>query len=322
MLEEIITNFNKFDPEQMDHDEISLNKIYFNIYNNKLNKPLQKFNFLVNNVKLKKIYEKKYEDTLITLAFNNKNSCTNKLINFLKDLFKLIKIKFDKIFSNLILYEPWTEFENYPFLINLFLSKSFLFIDSSKKILDISEFNYDKSYSILFEISYLKILKNDDKYALKIKLSVLMIQIEPEIDYKNTSLISLTNETSSINNDICKNTKNYSEKDTMFRDSILKNSNIQHVNFQKNNDKSFTSQRVSLNELIEKKNNLKSINFIKEEIINNDEKLNDIFVNKKNELKKVKKKEKSLFKKIKNKSNKNKKKNLIDLEKELNLLII
>jgi hypothetical protein len=152
------------------------------------------------------------------------------------------------IIPNLIFYEPWTEFENYPFLMNLFLSKSFLFIDSSKKILDFSEFNYDKSYSTLFEISYIKILNNNDNYTLKIKLSILMIQIEPEIDYKNTSLINLSNESSPINYDISKNTKNYSEKDKIFRSCILENSSIQSVqpiNIQ--NNKSFTSQRVSLN---------------------------------------------------------------------------
>jgi hypothetical protein len=258
-----------------------------------LNRPLNKFIFLLNNVKFLKINLNQ-----ITFAINKKNIITNKFILFFKELIAEIK----KIFSidNVSILEPWKEAFNYPYLLNVFIGKNFIILDNNKNTIDVTELNYDHSYSILIEISYIKYYGNINEKKIKFKLSILMIQIEPDIDYKSLNLLK---------NIPQKNLSNIIEK------KIFDNISV-------NQNKIPSNTIINLQELLEKRNSLKSIQ--KEECIeNNNNNIIDIFLNKKSELKKVKTNEKSLFNKLKKKSN-NKKKALLELEleKELNLLIL
>ena len=296
MLEEIITDTNKFECEQLDHDIINFNKTFYNIYNNKINQALHKFVFLLNNVKFIKINQNQ-----ITFAINNKNIFINKFILFFKDLSNEIKKIFQSNFKNIALVEPWKEAFNYPYLLNVFIGNKFIIIDKDKNIIDVTQLNYENSYSILIEVSYLKLYGNLDEKKIKFKLSILMIQIEPEVDYKSFNLLKCIPQKNSIK---------------IIERKINENTFV-------NNTHVTSNTGINLKELLEKKNSLKSIQ--KEEPIENNYNSNiiDIFLNKKNELKKVKTNEKTLFNKLKKKSI-NKKKALLELEleNELNLLIL
>jgi len=78
MIDNMLTNYkNKFIVSQLDHEYISKSKLYYNIYNNKISEPLQKFWFSVQNIKYSNNYS---EYKTIRFLMNNKNENISKLI--------------------------------------------------------------------------------------------------------------------------------------------------------------------------------------------------------------------------------------------------
>jgi hypothetical protein len=182
-----------FKSEIVDHDIIVSNKSYFNIYNNSLDEPFHKFWFYIENAKLINLYN---ENSIFRFALNNKNEKNKKMIEYLKKLFEYLQTLFQRSYPNISVDIPWKEYENYPYLMNFFINNNTFYLDSKQNSKDIKEITKDQNCSVLFELTYIQVMKiiTDDKtsYSLKFKFSLIMVQ-EKTVDIK-TSLLENINQ--------------------------------------------------------------------------------------------------------------------------------
>ncbi len=189
MIENFITNINNFNPKQLDHENLNESKTFYSIYNNKISTPFHNFWFLLSNCKFK--YEYNNFKTL-KFGLNNKSNEIQKFLTFFKDLSKHLEQIFSKVYKNLTVESPWKEYDNYPFMINIFSSDSTLLVDDKKESIDLNQLTNTKSYTILFEIKNIRIIKInlDDNltHTLKFNLNMIMIQQEQELDLKSCLL--------------------------------------------------------------------------------------------------------------------------------------
>jgi len=354
MIENVLTNYNiKFTKSQLDHDlKISKSKLYYNIYNNKISEPLHKFWFSVPNIK----YSNNYSDfKTIRFLMNNKNENISKLINYIKDIGDYMVEKLSPIFSNVSIDYPWKESTQYPYIFTFFTNTNTVFIDSSGNELKYESINYnDLTYSIIFEISSIRIipiiLDKTETYTMKLNLVLILIKEDEKKDLKKFSFTNLINSTNSTNSTNSINTTNN------YNESINTNSNIpfnkvsnqmrlpfinditggftlnkidrkntSEIN-QSQAQTSTTKLMINTEEILKAINGLKKVEIKKElsdDLYNknedNNSQINMEYIEKKNSLKKVKTKEKSLLKNLQKKKKKKKKEteNIIDIDNEL-----
>ena len=183
-----ITLIDTFKPDIVDHDIIVPNKTYFNIYNNSLDEPFHKFWFYIENAKLMNIYG---ENSIFRFALNNKNEKNKKLIDYLKKLFEYIQSLFIKTYPDITFEIPWKEYENYPYLMNFFVNTNTICMDSKQNNKNHLEIVKEQSCSILFELTYIQLMKiiseDNTNYSLKFKFSLIMVQ-EKIVDIKSSLL--------------------------------------------------------------------------------------------------------------------------------------
>lgn len=203
MTESIITNyFTKFDIKQMDYQEIVNETIFFNIYNNKINQPLQKFWFSISNIKFCDSYDG-YKT--IRLFANNKTKEMSELSIYLKDILTNLQDKIKNCLNKEVEIEtPWKERENYPYLFTFRTNNETLIIDNDKNNIGYETLNKNDNYSIIFEISNLKINRMDNLGnikvpSIKMNFSLLLIKLEPKRDLRNFLFKSLTNNINHVN---------------------------------------------------------------------------------------------------------------------------
>jgi hypothetical protein len=172
-----ITQIDKFSPDIIDHDIVVPNKTYFNIYNNSLDEPFHKFWFFIENAKLINIYN---ENSVFRFALNTKSDKNKKLIEYLKNLFEYVKKLFICTYPDIIIENPWKEYDNYPCLINFIANSNTICLDSKENSKNITEINKDQTYSIFFELTYIQVAKlvvgDKPNYSLKFKFNLIMIQ--------------------------------------------------------------------------------------------------------------------------------------------------
>ena len=183
-----IAQTDKFNSETIDHDIIVPNKTYFNVYNNSLDEPFHKFWFFIENAKLTNIYS---ENCIFRFALNTKSDKNKKLIEYLKNLFEYIKNLFIKTYPEIVVDFPWKESNNYPCSINFVANNNTLYLDSLQNSKNMTEINKDQVYSILFELTYIQVVKiicgDKTNYSLKFKFNLIMIQ-EKAFDKKSCLL--------------------------------------------------------------------------------------------------------------------------------------
>ena len=183
-----ITLTDTFKSDIVDHDIIVPTKSYFNIYNNSLDEPFHKFWFYIENAKLMNIYN---ENSIFRFALNNKNEKNKKLIDYLKKLFEYIRSLFVRTYPDITFDIPWKEYDNYPYLMNFFANNNTICMDSNQSNKNFTEITKDQNCSILFELTYIQIMKiiidNKTSYSLKFKFTLIMVQ-EKAIDIKNILL--------------------------------------------------------------------------------------------------------------------------------------
>lgn len=348
MIENVLTNYNiKFKNTQLDHDQINSTKLYYKIYNNAITEPLHKFWFSVPNLK----YSNNYSDfKTIRFLMNNKNENISKLINYLKDIGKCLIDKLSPTFSNITIDYPWKESEQYPYIFTFFTNSNTLFIDSKGNEMKCESLNYnDLTYSIIFEISSIKLipilLDDCSSHTIKFNLALILIREDEKKDLKKylfSNFVNTNNNHSNCINDnnIKKVNLNSNMNKLPFLTDISNGFSLNKLNNSNNTDELNSeiinhkcSTNLSSNKLIidakqilNIKNGLKKVNMEKEPEKNNeneyksDDNLSNINVNyleKKNSLKKVKTKEKSLLKKLQKKHMKKKLEKEKELEKEL-----
>ncbi len=325
MLEELITDINNFNEKQVDNDVINENKTYFSIYNNKINQPFHKFWFTLSNCK----YFTNYNDySTIRFALNNKSNSVQKFIDFIKKLSEYLKKLFEKTFDSVTVDLPWKEFNNYPFLLSFYTNNEIIFVDSNKNNLEFDKLDNTFSYSILFEVKNLKIIKtqldSEIMYTLKYNLSILMIQQEPQLDLKSYLLNKITSKHSDSNPDNLSQNSSFNSKPSLPFLSQLSSVNLKS-DLEARNESNSQSKSISgapkglidLKELLEVKSKLIKVNVEQDKNVTNSDdnksgksntNLENALVEQKNQLKKVKTKEKTLFKQLKSKKKKSKNK--------------
>ncbi len=336
MLEELITDINNFSEKQVDHDIVTQEKTYFSIYNNKIAQPFHKFWFNIPNTK----FFRNYNDySVLYFALNNKSSSVLKLIGFIKKLSEHLKNLFEKTFDSIQVDLPWKEYESYPYLLSFYTNQDIIFTDSDKNILTLDKLDTAQSYSLLFEIKNVKLhkIELDDitSYKLKYNLNILMIQQEPQLNLKSflLSKINKQPEQSIQNQNLTSNTNSRPQLPFLSQLSnvVLKSESDNKTD---SNDKPKSTSNgpkklIDLNEILEIKSRLIKVNLESEKNTDNDDNksgknatLENTLIEQKNQLKKVKTKEKSLLKHLKKQSKKKKKQSKSieeDLEKELEL---
>lgn len=372
MLENILTNYNtKFKNSQLDHDTITKSKYYYKIYNNKISEPLHKFWFSVPNVK----YSNNYSNYgTIRFLMNNKNETILNLINYIKDIGTCLIEKFSPHYSNISIDYPWKEFEQYPYIFTFFTNNTTLFVDFDGNELDYDTLNNDLTYSIIFEISTIRLIpiKLDDieSHTIKINLVLVLIKQDEKKDLKkdlkkflftpsflnNTNehyLLNSSNMTNMVNIASMSNMSNMSNVSNMsnntnyfsnlgqkklpflndINSSILlnkRNTNIDQIPNANSNGNQTQIQHpsqsngaliINSEQILKALSGLKKVNKDKditeenEKFDDNESQIKSEYIEKKNNLKKVKTKEKSLLKNLQ-KNSKKEKKNRIKKEKE------
>ena len=187
MIENFITNINNnYNKSQLDYENINSSKTFYSIYNNKISRPFHNFWFLLPNCKFKNEYN---DFKILRFGLNNKSSQNQKFITFFKNLSDHLYEIFNQFYPNLNIDLPWKEFENYPFIITIFGSDQTILVNDTKESININNLTNTKSYSILFEIKNIRIVKTglDDviTHTLKFNLNMIVIQQEPELDLKS-----------------------------------------------------------------------------------------------------------------------------------------
>ena len=195
MIENVLTNYNiKFKNSQLDYEKISKTKLYYKIYNNKISEPLHKFWFSIPNIK----YSNNYSDfNTIRFYMNNKNENIFNLINFIKDIGNSLIEKFSSSFENISIDYPWKEYEQYPYIFSFFTNNTTLFVDFEGNELNYDTLNYDSTYSIIFEISTIRVMpiKMDtlESNTIKINLILILIKQDEKKDLKKYLFSSFLN---------------------------------------------------------------------------------------------------------------------------------
>ena len=347
MIDNILTNYNiKFKKSQIDHGVISKKKYNYKIYNNKISEPLHKFWFSVPNIK----YSNNYSD-FKTLKFfiNNKNENILNLIDYIKDICNFLVEKFGLVFENITVDYPWKESEQYPHVLFLFTNDSTLLVDNEGNELEYDSLNFESTYSIIFEISTIKIMPikidNYETYTIKINLSLILIKQDEKKDLKKylfpkfcdnnliennfSQDINMSNTNINTNTNTNTNTNSINKKLT-FLNNITEGFSLNSI--KNNQDKENTKIQSQTNKLIinteqilKAINGLKKVETKKEDIHNyiydknndNLSQINSEYLEQKNNLKKVKTKEKTFIKVLQKKEKKEKKIKLISKELEL-----
>jgi hypothetical protein len=181
-----------FKPEIVDYDSIVPNKMFFNVYNNSLDEPFHKFWFYIENAKL----INNFDDNILRFALNHKNEKIKKIITYLKNLFDYIQSLFKKMYEDITIEIPWKEYDNYPYLMNFSIHKNTICMDTKQENKNITEITKEQNCSILFELTYIQIIKimvnNKPNYSLKFKFNLIMVQ-EKTVDIR-TSLLENINQ--------------------------------------------------------------------------------------------------------------------------------
>ena len=329
----MLTNYkNKFIVSQLDHEYISKSKLYYNIYNNKISEPLQKFWFSVQNIKYSNNYS---EYKTIRFLMNNKNENISKLINYIKDISNYMVEKLSPVFENISVDYPWKESIQYPYLFTFFTNTDTLFIDSSGNEIEYNLLNqYYSTYSIIFEISSIRVMpiKLDTKETHTIKINLVLVLIKQD-DKKDLKKYSFTHSYDNYNeyheSHIDSNqtkTFNSNAKSLAFLNDISSgSSSLNKISSNLANEKNQSNNQTSSKLILDTDIILKAISGLKKVEIKKDEikkepdentnlnednnsQINVEYIEKKNNLKKVKTKEKSLLKNLQKKGKKEKKK--------------
>jgi hypothetical protein len=337
MIDDILTNYKtKFINSQLDNEYISKSKLYYNIYNNKISQPLQKFWFSVPNIK----YSNNYSDfKTIRFLMNNKNDNISKLINYIKDISNYMIEKLSPIFENITIDYPWKESIQYPYIFTFFTNKDTIFIDSSGNEIDYNLLNQnDSTYSIIFEISSIRIipikLDTNESHTIKINLVLNLIKQDEKKDLKKYIFTNYTTNTDYTDNECRESNINlnlnngikYNTRTLPFLNDIssvfsLNKTDKNLTNNVKNQSHNQTSSKLIINTdaILKAINGLKKVE-IKKEQDDNDLQINTEYTEKKNSLKKVKTKEKSLLNNLQKKKKKKKKEkqNIIEIDNQSN----
>jgi hypothetical protein len=304
-----------FNDSIIDHEKFILNKEIYDIYNNKIDEPLHKFWFVFDTTKFLNSY---YEHNILTFVINDKNNKIKKTIDFIQKLSETIKQKYisyltanDIIYDSINIELPIKQYDNYPSIIKLYNKKNSIYNENNQKE-EINNLTSGIKYLLLFEINYFKIIKSDKNFIIKFFFNVLKIQTKKLFNIDDYSL------------DKKIITPPLPPPPPLFLQNINKNINMNNTNMNNTNinDKKTNDKIriiISEEELLSKRNELKSIknelNKIdkksdEDEVINN---FTKDLITQKNLLKEVKKK------KLK-KTKKTKKSNIdldIELEREL-----
>ena len=332
MIDNILTNYNiKFKKSQIDHGVISKKKYNYKIYNNKISEPLHKFWFSVPNIK----YSNNYSD-FKTLRFfiNNKNENILNLIDYIKDICNFLVEKFGLVFENITIDYPWKESEQYPHVLFLFTNDSTLFVDNEGNELEYDSLNFESTYSIIFEISTIKIMPikmdTSETNTMKINLSLILIKQDERKDLKKYIFPKFCNNNLIENNfsqDINMNMSNTNtiNKKLPFLNNITEGFSLNSIkNNQDRENTKIQSNKLIIDteQILKAINGLKKVETKKEDMNNyiydknndNLSQINSEYLEQKNNLKKVKTKEKTLIKSL---CKKEKKLKLISKELEL-----
>ena len=228
MIENFITNINNFNSEQLDHENINESKTFYSIYNNKISIPFHNFWFLLSNCKFKYEYN---NFKMLRFGLNNKSNEIQKFLTFFKDLSKHLEQIFSKVYTNLTVELPWKEYDNYPYIVNIFTSDTTLLVDNEKESVSLNQLTNTKSYTILFEIKNVRVIKInlDDNitHTLKFNLNMVMIQQEQELDLKSCLL-------GFVNQNQNQNQNQYTYNNFLSKSNI--NSNSDNLENQDNQD--------------------------------------------------------------------------------------
>ena len=339
MIENYITNINNYNKTQLDYETISESKSYYSIYNNQITQPFHNFWFILTNCKFKNEYN---DYKILRFGLNNKSTQIQKFICFFKNLSEHINEIFSPVYPNLTIELPWKEFDNYPFILSIFASDNTLVTNTTNTTNEndsLNSISNTKAYTILFEIKNIRIMKinldENQNHILKFNLNMIMCQQEPELDLKscltnyinNTNINSNSNTITNTNNSVNTNLKlpflkqissvNGKNTNTNFKINDINSNNVINNN---SSEKSY----INLNDILEKKSNLRKVildNSLETNITNSEDNISlatNSYINQKNQLKKTITEEKSLFKTL-GKSKKKKNKNKKDIELELDL---
>ena len=322
MIDSVLTNYNiKFIKEQLDYEKITKSKFSYKIYNNKIPEPLHKFWFSVPCIK----YCNNYKDyKTIRFLMNDKEKKINNLINFIKDLGDTLIEIFNPLFPDIFIEYPWKISEQFPCIFNFFTNSETIFLNSESNNLEFNSLTTLDTFSIIFDISNIKIfvinLNNNETYSLKINLSLILIKQEKKKDIKNYNFIEDENSKFNIQSSNLDTNKYISKqinkcKQLPFLNELTSGINKNTFDF-KNIEKTDTCNNnilhINTDQLIRIKNTLKKVennkfDIIKKDNINGNDELSSIksvYLEKKNSLKKVNTCEKTLLTHLKLKKKK------------------
>jgi hypothetical protein len=323
MIEKYITNIDtlKGPSKIIDHEKFNIEKDTYNIYNNNIDEPLHKFWFIIESSKFHNSY---YEYNILKFVINDKNNQIKKILDYIKEITETIKEKYIIFLKkNNILYDeinielPFKQYEDYPCIINFYNKEVSIYNENNGKD-EIINLRSGNKYILLFEINYFRITKIDDsKINIKFYFNILKIQNQQLINLDNYSLNKLYYP---INNIIPNPPPPPPYQQQQSSIYLLKDKYNETIN-NKINNKINDKVRIIISdeELLSKKNELKSIKLVKTSELCNKDKIDDNksytsvddftkdLINQKTLLKEVKKK----------KLKKSKKKSKIELEKEL-----
>ena len=300
----IVDTENSFNDSIIDHEKFIINKDIYDIYNNKIDEPLHKFWFIFDSSKFLNNY---YEYNILTFVINDKNIKINKTIDYIKKITENIKEKYINYlninnieFKNIDIELPIKQYDNYPSIIKLYNKKKSIHNENNEKE-DIVNLGSGKKYLLLFEINYFKIIKSDQNFIIKFFFNILKIQTQKLFNIDDYSLDKKIN----------------IPPPPPPPPFINRNINERNINDKNINNKNINNKIriiISEEELLNKKNELRSLRSIKTEEKSDNDSINEFTKNliaQKNLLKEIKKKK---LKKTKKKSNIEKE---LDLEKEL-----
>ena len=297
MIDSVLTNYNiKFIKEQLDHEKITTSKLSYKIYNNKIPEPLHKFWFSVPCIK----YCNNYKDyKTIRFLMNDKEKKINNLINFIKNLGDTLIEIFNPLFPDISIDYPWKISDQFPCIFNFFTNSETIFLDSESNNLEFNSLSTLDTFSIIFDISNIKIfitnLNDIDIYSLKINLSLILIKQEKKKDIKNYNFINddenykFNNQSSNLDSNtyISKQMNKFNQ--LPFLNELTSGINKNTFDF-KNIEKTETCNNVmhiNTDQLIRIKNRLKKVENNKFDIIKKDNISVEELSNIKNTLKKV-----------------------------------
>lgn len=202
-MNKLITKINSFNNNSIDFEPINNSKNIYNIYNNTVDVPFHKFWFYLDNTKYINMY---YDFSTLRFGINAKNNTVKQTIDYIKNIANHMADVFKQknIYDNINIDLPIKETENYPIIISL-KNKLSSFFNPDNNSLEIFNISNQNLYSIIFEISFIKVVKNniqDFKFnqnkdnvlpnvTLKFYFNVIKIQQENIINLHNENIIKL-----------------------------------------------------------------------------------------------------------------------------------